>query len=125
MEHITKSNEDYLETILMLEKNGKTKSVDVAKELNVSKAAVSIAMNELVKKELIKKESYGDIKLTNSGRDVAISTLNKHMLIKKVLLGIGVCEQTAEIECCKIEHILSEETINCLEKICKKNNFTL
>lgn len=122
MDRITKSKEDYLEAILVFEKNGCTRSIDVAKALGVTKAAVSIAMNDLILKNLITKESYGNIILTKKGREIATAILNKHELIKKVLMGIGVSESTAELECCKIEHILSDETINCLKKFSNKHN---
>ncbi|MBR1747917.1 MAG: metal-dependent transcriptional regulator [Clostridia bacterium] len=120
---ITRSNEDYLEAIMQNERDGSAKSVDVATTLHVSKAAVSIAMNDLAAKGLIEKESYGGIVLTERGREVASSTLSKHRLIRRFLIGIGVTEGTAEVECCKIEHILSEETVDRLSDFCKKNHF--
>ncbi|MEG1509136.1 MAG: metal-dependent transcriptional regulator [Clostridia bacterium] len=120
MKHTTKSNEDYLETILKLETNGSVKSVLIANALDVSKAAVSVAMKELIERNLIKKEIYGDIQLTPQGRKIAKGIQEKHTLIKKLLVAIGVSEATAEIECCKIEHILSEETVKCLKNIEKK-----
>lgn len=120
----TISNEDYLEAILLLEKDNKSvKSVEVAKKLEVSKPAVSIAMNDLIQKGLVTKESYGNINLTDAGRNVANSVLERHKIVKKVLIGIGVSEENADIECCKIEHILSNETLDCLKRVCEKNNF--
>lgn len=117
MKRITQSNEDYLEAILLLEKNGSTRSIDVANSLNVSKAAVSIAMNELINKELVTKAKYGDIFLTEKGRKIATETLNKHALLRKFLVSIGVDGETAEEECCKIEHILSDKTLECIKKL--------
>lgn len=117
MKRITQSNEDYLEAILLLEKNGSTRSIDVANSLNVSKAAVSIAMNELIDKELVTKAKYGDIFLTEKGRKIATETLNKHALLRKFLVSIGVDGETAEEECCKIEHILSDKTLDCIKKL--------
>ncbi len=117
MKRITQSNEDYLEAILLLEKNGSTRSIDVANSLNVSKAAVSIAMNELIDKELVTKAKYGDIFFTEKGRKIATETLNKHALLRKFLVSIGVDGETAEEECCKIEHILSDKTLECIKKL--------
>ena len=117
MEKITCTNEDYLETILLLQIDGKTRSVDVSKKLNKSKAAISIAANELISKGLIQKEAYGDIMLTEKGRKIAENIFDKHSIIKACLLKIGVTEENAEIECCKIEHILSDFTIECLKKL--------
>ena len=80
---ITQSNEDYLEAILLLENNGSTRSIDVANLLKVSKAAVSIAMKDLMDKELVEKAPYGDIFLTAKGRQIATETLTKHNLLRK------------------------------------------
>ena len=120
---ITKSNEDYLEAILMCERDGLAKSVDIASALGISKAAVSMAMMELAAKGLVVKAAYGKISLTSKGREIASSTLGKHNLIKRFLLGIGATEENAEEECCKIEHILSDDTLRCLASFCKKNDF--
>lgn len=118
----TRSNEDYLEAILTLESTqSKIKSVKVAQLLGVSKPAVSFAMNELSLQGLIDKQSYGDICLTEKGREIAIMVKEKHNLIKCFLLHIGVSPQTAEIECCKLEHILCDETLSCIKKITNKN----
>ena len=121
--NITKSNEDYLEAILSCEKDGCCKSVDIANALGISKPAVSMAMNEMVAKGLVTKSSYGKICLTEKGRNIAKNTHIKHTLLKRFLIGIGANEQNAEDECCKIEHILSDDTIACIEKFCDKNNF--
>lgn len=125
MTNTTYSNQDYLEAILLHEVNGSTKSVDVAKELNVSKPAVSLATKELIAKGLITKESYGDIYLTDRGREVATATLKKHNILKNFLLGIGVSQDTALDECCKIEHIISDETTLCLIKFAKEHGLEL
>ncbi len=108
MHDITKSIEDYLEAILNIE-NSKNivKSIDVANELKVSKPAVSKATNILNNMGYITKSSYGDIKLTDLGRETAILIYERHLVLKEFLLKIGVCEETAEIDCCKIEHVIS------------------
>lgn len=118
---ITKANEDYLEAILMLEKENRSsiKSIDIAKLLNVSKPAVTKATNELKELELISKDKYGELSLTSKGRELAIEVYSKHTTIKNFLLKIGVDEEIAELDCCKIEHILSEQT---LDKIKEFNN---
>ncbi len=116
---ITPSNEDYLEAILAVQSNGVSRSVDVAKHLSVSKPAVAIATNNLIEKGLITKESYGDILLTKLGNQIAIETQEKHTAIKTWLLSIGVSEATADLECCKLEHLLSKETLDCIKKTVK------
>ena len=121
--NITKSNEDYLEAILSCEKDGCCKSVDLANALGISKPAVSMAMNEMVAKGLVTKAAYGKICLTEKGRNIAHKTHVKHTLLKRFLVGIGANEQNAEEECCKIEHILSDDTLECIAKFCEKNGF--
>ena len=120
MKKITKSYEDYLETIFVLEtKNIKVQSVEIARVLNVSKPAVHKAMDELIELGYVTKEKYSDIKLTESGREIAIKVYEKHIEIRNFLLKLGVDEKTAEHDCCLIEHVISEIT---LEKIKEFNN---
>lgn len=115
--NLTKANEDYLEAILLLEKEGKIiRSIDIARMLNVSRPGVNQAMNVLKEMKLINKDDYSDIKLTDEGRKIAQKVYEKHLVIKQFLLKIGVSEITAENDCCKIEHVLSDETFECLKK---------
>lgn len=122
MKNLTKANEDYLETILLLEiEHGEfIKSIDIAKHLNVSKPAVNKATNELKELGLINKGYYGEISLTEIGRIQAKKVYNKHKAIFDFLKKIGVSSETAEIDCCKIEHILSEETLQKIEEFNKE-----
>ncbi|HHZ12024.1 MAG TPA: metal-dependent transcriptional regulator [Acholeplasmataceae bacterium] len=108
----TKSIEDYLEAILIIEKrNKKVRSVEIAKLLGVSKPGVNKAMNILKDNDLIEKASYGEITLTSKGREIAAKVYEKHLLIKDFLIKLGVSDETAEMDCCKIEHVLSDETL--------------
>ncbi len=117
---ITKSNEDYLEAIMFKgTAEAGTKSIEVAKFLNVTKPAVSIAVEELIEKGLVTHEAYRNIFLTEEGRAIATRIADKHNTIKQALIRIGVSEETAEKECCQIEHILSRETMDCLMKVLK------
>lgn len=119
--NLTKANEDYLEAILMLENEGKiVRSIDIARMLNVSRPGVNQAMNVLKDMKLIIKDDYSDIKLTNEGRQIAKKVYEKHLVIKDFLLTIGVSETTAENDCCKIEHVLSDETFECLKNSLNK-----
>lgn len=114
---LTKSIEDYLEAILIIEKREKrVKSVQVAKLLGVSKPGVNKAMNILKENNLIEKADYGEITLTPKGREIADQVYEKHLLIRDFLIKLGVSEDTAEQDCCKIEHILSEETLEQIRK---------
>ena len=115
----TKSNEDYLEAIYLFElaNNGEPmKSTILATEFKVSKAAITKATNELKEKLLIEKSDYGRILLTNEGRNVAKNILHKHRVIMEFLISIGVDELTATSECCLIEHVVSDSTIEKIEK---------
>ncbi|HHX80645.1 MAG TPA: metal-dependent transcriptional regulator [Acholeplasmataceae bacterium] len=110
--NLTKSIEDYLEAILIVEnRDKKVKSVKIAELLGVSKPGVNKAMNVLKDNNLIDKVDYGDISLTDKGREIANRIYEKHLLIKEFLIKLGVSETTAEQDCCKIEHILSDETL--------------
>lgn len=123
MKLLTDSNEDYLETILILKlQNGKVRSVDVAKFLNVSKPGVNKAMNVLKDNGLIEKDYYSDILLTPKGEEIAKRIYNKHTTIKEFLIKLGVNEETSEIDCCKIEHVISDATFNAIKTFLKDNN---
>ena len=111
MLNLTKSNEDYLEAILVLEqKYGKVLSIEISKMLNVSKPGVNRAMNVLKESDLIDKSNYSEIILTEKGRKIANQVYDKHKTIKSFLLDLGVSEDVAEKDCCLIEHVISEET---------------
>lgn len=118
---LSRSLEDYLEAILVLEqKNGIVHSIAVAKHLNVSKPAVTRALKRLANLGYIDKTSYSDVSLTRQGRALAKNVYHRHITIKKFLISIGVNEKTAEVDCCKIEHVISSETLNAIVKIVDK-----
>ncbi len=109
---ITVSGEDYLEASLRLLQNGQRIRVSaLANELNVSKPAVTKALNELKERGYINKETYGEITLTDKGYKVAERVYKRHEFLYNFLIKIGVSPTTAEEDCCKIEHILSDETL--------------
>lgn len=123
MKLLTDSNEDYLEAILILKlKNGKVRSVDIAKRLNVSKPGVNKAMKVLKDNGLIEKDYYSDILLTQKGEEIAKKIYAKHTTIKEFLIKLGVDEETSEIDCCKIEHVISDTTFNAIKTFLKDNN---
>jgi Mn-dependent DtxR family transcriptional regulator len=105
------SIEDYLETILSLQnKRGNVRSIDVANELNYTKASVSVAMKKLREMEYITMAATGYITLTDSGRKRAEDVLERHTLLSNWLMSIGVAEEVAKDDACKIEHDLSPES---------------
>lgn len=112
------SGEDYLETVLELEQlNGVVRSIDIAKKLGVSRPSVNKAINNLKEAGMVTQQSYGDIRLTDLGRKTAKDIIYRHTLIKNFLMHVlGLSPHIAETDACKIEHILSPETIESLEK---------
>lgn len=122
-ENLTRSIEDYLEAIYVFELEGVNNipSLKVAKTLNVSKAAVAKAMNRLHDEGYILKELYGQISLTEKGREIGRLVYDKHKTIKEFLIKIGVSEKNAEIDCCKIEHIICSETLSKIKEFNKNH----
>lgn len=113
---ILESAENYLETILILEKrNGSVKSIDIANELNFSKASVSVAMKNLKENEYITMASDHSILLTPKGQLIAEKMYERHVLITNFLMNIGVSKEIASQDACKIEHIISSETFERLK----------
>lgn len=105
------SAEDYLETILILyERNGQVRSIDIVNEMNFSKPSISIAMKKLRESGFIRMDINGLITLTDQGREVAERIYSRHKLLTKVLEAIGVDPQKAEEEACKIEHDIDDQT---------------
>ena len=112
-----KSREDYLEAILMLEeKKGIVRSIDVANELGFTKPSVSIALKKLKEKGLVLIEDGVYLKLSDEGRRIAKKTLEKHEFFTNFFIKIGVDPLTAENEACSLEHSLSEDTFNKIKK---------
>ena len=108
---IHESAENYLETILVLQKrNGYVRSIDIATELNFSKPSISNAMKQLRSKGYIQMDESRLITLTEKGRQVAEQIYERHQLISEFLEMLGVDSQTAAEDACKIEHVLSKET---------------
>ena len=111
------SQEDYLETILMLQKRlGQVRSIDIANEMNFSKPSVSVAMKNLREKAYITMSENGFIMLTESGRKRAENVLERHTILSDWLISIGVSRQTAMEDACKVEHDLSEESFEAIKK---------
>ncbi|MBP5491721.1 MAG: metal-dependent transcriptional regulator [Clostridiales bacterium] len=111
MEGLYESGEDYLETILILyERKGSVRSVDIARELDLSKPSVSRAVGILKEKKLITIEEDGSIKLTKNGKSIATRIYDRHRVLSRALILLGVDETTASEEACRIEHDISEST---------------
>lgn len=108
---IKESAENYLETILVLKnKKGYVRSIDVANEMGFSKPSVSVAMKNFREEGLIITDAEGKISLTEKGEILAERVYERHQLIAKALMLLGVSESVAYEDSCKIEHDISEET---------------
>ncbi len=122
--NIHESSEDYLERILMLkEKNGKVRSIDIAIDMNYTKASISRAMKLLREGKYILVDSNGYITLTPNGEAIAKEMIERHKILTSFLVSIGVDEKIAANDACKIEHDLSQDSFNAIKEyiINKKN----
>lgn len=118
---IHESGEDYLEAILMLENRmGYVRSIDIATEMGYSKPTISIAMRRLRENGYIDVDEKRDIHLTALGREVAERMYERHILLTDMLMSIGVDRETATHEACKIEHDISADTFSKLRRLYDK-----
>lgn len=114
---IQQSAENYLETIYMLTNTkGSCRSVDIAKELGFSKPSVSVAMKNLRENGYIDVMGDGNIILLEPGRKIATNLYERHTMLTRCLVAIGVSEDVASEDACKIEHIISEETFEAIKR---------
>ncbi|MBQ9773080.1 MAG: metal-dependent transcriptional regulator [Clostridia bacterium] len=115
--HIQESGEMYLETILLLSRtSGHVRAIDVGEHMGYSKPSVSRAMGLLKKGEYITVAADGSITLTDSGREIAEKIYERHTLLTKFLVAIGVDEETASEDACKIEHNISDASFEAIKK---------
>lgn len=110
---IQESAENYLETILILQRRiGLVRSIDIVNEMKFSKPSVSNAMKQFRENGYITVDKQGFITLTPKGQAVAEKTYERHVILTKWLISIGVTEQTALEDACRIEHDLSDESFD-------------
>lgn len=116
---LTPSTEDYLEAIYNLNvEGGGVRSVDVAEKLNVSKPSVNRALRNLSDSGLIIQEKYALIYLTEAGKLKAEEIFHRHTTIRSFLKDVlGLDAGTAEEEACKIEHVMSNDTVDKISKL--------
>lgn len=112
----TESQENYLETILMLgKKRPVVRAVDISNELGFKKPSVSIAMKNLRAQNYITVTEEGFIYLTDEGLQIAEMVYERHRTLTSFLTSLGVSSQTAEEDACRIEHIISHETFEAVK----------
>ncbi len=118
---IKESGENYLETILMLKKkNGHVRSIDIANELKFTKASVSVAMKNFREEGFVTLDEAGGICLTEKGLLIAERMYERHGIIAKALMKLGVSEKAAFEDSCKIEHHISEESFEKIKNFVSK-----
>ena len=116
------SSEDYLETILMLrERNGNVRSIDIVNKMNYSKPSISIAMKKLKSEGLVEMDLNGYITLTSRGEEIAKRIYSRHRLLEKCLIAIGVDPETAEEEACRIENVIDDDTYDKINAFYEKH----
>lgn len=113
---IHESAENYLETILMLhQRKGSVRSIDIANELEFSKPSVSVAMKNLRLNGYIEMDASGEIRLLEPGLEIAQKVLEKHTLLTKYLIALGVSPETAAEDACRMEHVISNESFEAMK----------
>ncbi len=118
---IYESSEDYLERILILQKKlGVVRSIDIANDMNYSKASISRAIKKLREEALITIGNGGNIILTDEGLRLANHIYERHTILTEFFISLGVDETIAEKDACKIEHDLSNESFDALKKYLNK-----
>lgn len=119
---IKESAENYLESVLVLKKkNGHVRSIDVANELGFTKPSVSVAMKHFREEGYIVMDENGGITLTEKGLEIAERVYERHGVIAQALIRLGVDEQTAYEDSCKIEHDISQQSFEKLKEFLDKH----
>ena len=111
------SQEDYLEKILQIsQKKECVHAIDIAREMSFSKPSVSVAINKLKEQGYITINEKDEIDLTDSGRVIAEKTLEKHIILTNMLVSLGVPEEIAKEDACRMEHDISDKTWEAIKK---------
>ena len=114
---IQESAENYLETILTLQKNkGTVRSIDIANEMGFSKHSVSVAMKNLRENHYIEIDESGCIFLKEKGEEIAEKIYERHTLLTQWLISLGVAPEIAAKDACRMEHIVSEESFAAIKR---------
>lgn len=114
---IQESAENYLETVLILsERNGSVRSIDIVNELGVTKPSVSVAMKNLRENGYLFMDPSGYITLTDKGAQIANTMYERHTLLSDWLITLGVTPKTAVEDACRIEHVISAESFQAIKQ---------
>ena len=122
---ILESAENYLETILILQKrNGSVRSIDIVNELDYTKPSVSIAMKHLRENGYIEMDKSGHITLLDAGLEIAEMMYERHTSLTNFLIALGVSPETAKEDASRIEHIISQESFEAIKNHAKEKQNT-
>ena len=119
--NLHESAEMYLETIYVLSKKGAVRSIDVAEEMGYSKPSVSRAVGLLKKGGYLTVDGVGNLVLTETGEEKARSVFERHTVLAEFLVGLGISAEVASDDACKIEHVISTETLDAIKIFTEKN----
>ncbi len=110
------SGEMYLETILVLKKKKRTvRAIDVAEEMGLSRPSVSRGMAKLREAECLVVEPDGNLVFTDKGRDIAEKIYERHQVLSRLIMSLGVDEKTAVEDACRMEHVISDTTFEAVK----------
>ena len=112
---ISESAEMYLETILVLSKKGDVHAIDIVRAMNFSRPTVSVAIHNLEKEKLLKISDEDHITLEPAGIEIAEKIYERHTVLTSFFIKLGVSENIAAEDACKIEHDISDETFECIK----------
>ena len=114
---VQESAENYLETILILQqRQGEVRAIDIVNEMNFTKPSVSVAMKNLRERGCIEVDGKGFITLTEQGRAIAETIYERHTLLTRWLVALGVPERTAQEDACRMEHVISAESFAAIKR---------
>lgn len=123
MHEIQESGEMYLETILILSnKQANVRSIDVANYMNYSKPSISRGIGILKDDGYVTVDDGGFLHLTESGRAIAEKIYERHQVLSAFFNSIGISEETASRDACRIEHVISDETFSAIKKLMDEHN---
>jgi Mn-dependent DtxR family transcriptional regulator len=112
------SPEDYMEAILVLSKElGNVRSIDVANYLGYSKPSISVAMKRLRENGFVSTDDHGNLMLTGSGLAIALKIYERHIVLSQFLISIGVDEETAKKDACRMEHVISDVSFEKIKQL--------
>lgn len=120
--HLQESGEMYLETIYVLTKNNSNvRSIDVCEYMGYSKPSVSRAIGLLKNGGYVTVDEDGHLSLTAEGKEVAEKIFERHTMLTQFLVGLGVSEETASEDACKMEHVISDESVEAIKNYIENN----